>query len=79
MSRTVTALIALMLGFPIVAFVAVGEAGGLNPSFYSDAIGFVTGVCFVGAAFLEAASVEMASRHEFDRTRVEVFARTMAD
>ena len=53
-----------MLGFPVAAFVAAGAAGGLNPSIYSDAIGFVTGVCFVGAAFIEI--------HRLDRTRVEV-------
>jgi hypothetical protein len=64
MSRTLAALIALMLGFPIAAFVAAGAAVGLNPSIYSDAIGFVSGICFIGAAFIEIHRLATARSEE---------------
>jgi hypothetical protein len=53
MSRALAAVIALMLGLPVIAFAAAGVAVGINPSIYSGVIEFVLGVVFLGAVALE--------------------------
>ncbi|HEV2558213.1 MAG TPA: hypothetical protein VGU45_06265 [Microvirga sp.] len=61
MSRPVAAVVALCLLLPVLMFVAAGKAAGLNGGIYLSAIGFLAGVCFLGAAAVELRRLVEAS------------------